>query len=89
MSTMICVDLILISRGRLHFIAYWLFCSWVFLDIVYALYWDHRTIRWIASISYILEIIVMCASLGLAIPGIRYDSNCLVTSVPGTLLVYA
>ncbi|KAF9070165.1 hypothetical protein BDP27DRAFT_1420380 [Rhodocollybia butyracea] len=55
---------------------------------VYAFYHDNRVVRGIASISFCLEIIIMAVGLKLSLPGITFDSNCVVTSAPTSLLLY-
>ena len=67
------------------------FAHQIFLS-VYALYFESRTVRRVVSISYVLEVCVMCIGLGLALPRIQFDSICLVEDLStGSLLlvVYA
>jgi len=52
---------------------------------VNAFYFHNRTVRWIASLAYILEIMAMCVALGFALPRISFDANCVVINVPITL----
>lgn len=57
-------------------------------DTVYALYFDQKAVRVTVAVAFILEIVAMCAGLGIALPGIRYDDICSVTDVPFALIVY-
>ncbi|KIK67865.1 hypothetical protein GYMLUDRAFT_797010 [Collybiopsis luxurians FD-317 M1] len=63
--------------------------DYILISRVYAFYFDNRAVRWIVSISFALEICIMCVGLALTLPGIRYDPICLNVDVPITLLVYA
>ncbi|KAE9410400.1 hypothetical protein BT96DRAFT_374770 [Gymnopus androsaceus JB14] len=62
--------------------------DFILISRVYAFYFDSRTVRWITSLAFILEISVMCVALGFALPRISYDANCVVTNVPATLAIY-
>ncbi|KAK1231777.1 hypothetical protein PQX77_005099 [Marasmius sp. AFHP31] len=64
-------------------------CDSVLLARIYALYYHNARIRYLVSISYILEIAMMSAGLALALPGIHYDEKCTVIFVPESLIVYA
>ncbi|KAF5379357.1 hypothetical protein D9757_007674 [Collybiopsis confluens] len=62
--------------------------DYILISRVHAFYLHSRSIRWIVNISYVLEICAMCVGLGLALPGIQFDSICIVDNIPDILVVY-
>ncbi|KAE9397576.1 hypothetical protein BT96DRAFT_860013, partial [Gymnopus androsaceus JB14] len=59
--------------------------DFILISRINAFYFHNRTVRWIASLAYILEIMAMCVALGFALPRISFDANCVVINVPITL----
>jgi hypothetical protein len=44
--------------------------------------------RWVVPSFFLIEIVGMVVGLALSLPEITYDSLCLVTSAPRTLIIY-
>ncbi|KAJ8079849.1 hypothetical protein PM082_016674 [Marasmius tenuissimus] len=63
-------------------------CDFILLSRIRAFYFHNPHIRNLIYACYSLEIISMIVGLALALPGIRYDENCMAVSVPLGLLVY-
>ncbi|KAF8891739.1 hypothetical protein BD779DRAFT_144646 [Infundibulicybe gibba] len=55
---------------------------------VYALFHNSPIVRSIVSVCFMLELAGMCTGLALSLPGIKYDSICIVTEVPSSLIIY-
>lgn len=80
------VDVILVLRG----VSRPLF-SFIILMVmvVYALYAENKRVLVALGVAFVLELGAMATSLALALPGIKFDAVCTVTSVPRTILIYA
>jgi hypothetical protein len=52
------------------------------------MYGQSRVVLGVLVFAYLLEVCSMVASLVLTLPGIEFDTICLVTSIPTTILIY-